>query len=362
MPNSGIHILGVTISAWVYAPVLFVLWLVFFYSAKASFFRTLRSWSQKSANPWGDNLIKSLRFPANVLILGGGLALLERLLPLPREFDQPAELAVKVLVIVALFFLFDRLFLQLLHHFAGKVRTIDLSGGIIQGVVRLTILAFGLMILLDALGISITPLVASLGIGSLAVALGLQETLANFFAGLYIVAEQPVRVGDFVRLEAGEEGYVTDIGWRNTRIRTLQSTMVIIPNSKIISSTIRNYYLPDKEMAAVMEVGVHYASDLAKVERVTIEVAREIQKKVPGAVSHFEPFIRFHTFADSSIHFNLILRVREFTDQHLVKHELIKALHERYQKEGIVIPYPIRTLDLPAETLSKLAARVQREL
>lgn len=346
--------------SWIYAPVIFLLWLVVFYAAKGFLFRGLRKWAEKSRNRAGEFLLTSLRLPLNVLIFGGGLALLARLLPLPAKFDQPMELAVKALVIVSLFFFFDRLIVQLLHHFAAKVQAIDLSRGVVQGIVRLAVLSLGLLILLDVLGISITPIVASLGIGSLAVALGIQETLTNIFAGLYIVADQPIRTGDFIRLESGEEGHVEEIGWRNTRIRMLSNNIVIIPNNKIISSTIRNYYLPTKEMAALVEVGVSYSSDLARVEEVTIEVAREIQKKVQGAVPQFEPFIRYHTFGESGVNFTVILRVREFTDQYLVKHEFIKALHERYQKQGILIPFPVRTLNISPHVLEELNADLKK--
>ena len=153
-----------TPAAWIYAPLLFILWLVVFYSVRGFLFYVLRKWGQKRKAGWDEFLIKTLRLPSNILILGGGLALLERLLPLPRGLDEPTAIAIKVLVIIAVFFLLDRLVVQLLRHFAGKVQAIDLSRGIIQGLVRLTILSFGLLLLLDVLGISITPLVASLSI------------------------------------------------------------------------------------------------------------------------------------------------------------------------------------------------------
>ena len=260
----------------------------------------------------------------------------------------------KVAAVIALFFFFDRLIVRLLSRLADKIQAIDLDRGIVQGLVRLAVLSLGLLIVLDALGISITPLIASLGIGSLAVALGIQETFANLFAGVYIVAEKPVRYGDFIRLETGEEGYVEEIGWRNTRIRMLSNNMVIVPNNKIISTTIRNYYLPTKEIAMGVEVSVQYTADLERIERITLEVAREVMKKTKGSVAGSEPAVRFHTFGESGIQFTVGLRVQEFTDQYLLKHEFIKALHDRYQKEGIVIPFPTRTLELPAKAFEEL--------
>jgi small-conductance mechanosensitive channel len=105
-----------------------------------------------------------------------------------------------------------------------------------------------------------------------------------------------------------------------------------------------NYHLPSNDLAVLVEVGVDYASDLGRVEQVTIEVARDVMREVSGGVADFEPFIRYHTFADSSINYTTILRAREYVDQYLVKHEFVKRLHARFNQEGIVIPFPIRTL------------------
>jgi small-conductance mechanosensitive channel len=214
-------------------------------------------------------------------------------------------------------------------------------------VITIVIYILAIVMVLEHYNIEITPLVATLGLGGLAVGLALQNTLTNFFAGLHIVSDQPVRVGDYIEMQGIDiKGYVLDIGWRSTRIRTLPNNTVIIPNSKLAESIIINYYMPEQEMAALVEVGVDYTSDLKKVEAITIEVARQVQKSVKGAVPGFEPFIRYHTFADSNINFTVILRVNEFVDKYLVMHEFIKALKERYDHEGIEISWPIRKLYL----------------
>ena len=356
----AIQIFGVTLSPWLCAPIIFIVWLMMGYTLKGLLSHRLGKWGEKTKTRWDQFLIKTLNLPLNVLILSAGLVLLERLLPLPETLHAPMILMEKALVIIAIFLFLDQFVLQLLDRFGKRVGGIDISRGILHEVIRLSILSFGLLMLLDALGISITPLVASLGIGSLAIALGLQDTLANIFAGLYIVADQPIVVGDFIKLESGEQGYVKEIGWRNTRILMLSNIMVVVPNNKVISSTIHNYYRPDKEIAVLVEVGVHDASDLEKVERVTAEVGRQIQKEVQGAVPEFEPFIRYHTFGESGIHFTAILRAREFADQYLIKHQFIKALQQRYQKEGIVIPYPTRSLDISSRTLDELKSCMSR--
>ena len=122
-----------------------------------------------------------------------------------------------------------------------------------------------------------------------------------------------------------------------------------MPNKVLVNSRVTNYYYPEKELAVLVQVGVHYESDLKKVEKVTIDVGKETMKEVEGGVPEFTPFIRYHTFNAYSIDFTVILRAKEFVDNYLVKHEFIKRLHERYNKEGIVIPFPISAVNLDQE-------------
>jgi small-conductance mechanosensitive channel len=202
----------------------------------------------------------------------------------------------------------------------------------------------GLLVVLNGVGLSITPMLTALGVGGLAVALALQEPLANFFAGLFITLAGQIRVGDYVKLDSGQEGHVVDFSWRSTRLRMLANNLIVVPNAKLAQAIVVNHHLPSPDLAVLVEVGVDYASDLRHVERVVMEVGREVMTDVPGGVPTFEPFIRYHTFADSSINFTVILRAKEFVDQYLIKHEFVKRLHTRFNDEGIVIPFPIRTI------------------
>jgi small-conductance mechanosensitive channel len=213
----------------------------------------------------------------------------------------------------------------------------------------LTVLVWtvGLLVLLGGLGISVTPILTALGVGGLAVALALQDTLSNFFAGVHLLIEKPIRVGDFVKLETGQEGYVEDIGWRTTRIRMLPNNMVILPNSKLTQSIVTNYYLPEPRMALLVSVSVSYGADPEQVERVLVDEASRAAKEVPGLLADPAPFVRFIPgFGESSLDFTLICQVREFTDQYLAQHELRKRILVRFKKEGIEIPFPQRTVHL----------------
>ena len=224
-----------------------------------------------------------------------------------------------------------------------------IATGVVRYALRIVVFGVGTLVLLSTFGISVAPVLTTVGIGGIAVALGLQETLSNLFAGMQITLAGNLRVGDFIRLESGEQGFIDDIHWRATRVRTLPNNIVLIPNSRLAQSVLTNYNRPSKDLAVLVEVGVHYASDLDHVERVTCGVAGDIMKRVSGGVAEFEPFIRFHTFAESSVNFTVILRAREFGDNFLIKHEFMKALSRAYAREGILIPFPIRALNLDQE-------------
>jgi len=224
----------------------------------------------------------------------------------------------------------------------ARVTRPQVSAG--RKIVNLVVLSVGLLVVLDQLGVKVGPLLAGLGIGGLAVALALQDTLSNLFAGLSLMVDRPLAVGDFVKLESGEEGFVEEIGWRNTKVRMWANNVVIVPNSKLAQSVVTNYYLPRQEMSVYVSCGVSYDSDLEKVERVAIEVAKSVMAQVPGSDTEWEPVVRFKEFGDSSINFIVVLRVRDFGSQYLLQHEYIKALHRRFGEEGIEIPFPIRTV------------------
>ena len=236
--------------------------------------------------------------------------------------------------------------------YTRKTKGLEQSTSIFVSFLNVLIFVIGLMVILQSFGVSITPLLTALGIGGIAIALALQDTLSNLFAGFQIIASKKIRVGDYIKLDSGDEGHVTDITWRNTTIRSLPNNTVVLPNSRLANSIVTNYNIPEKEMSFLVQVGVSYGSDLEKVERATVDVAREIMKTVPGGVPGFEPFIRYHTFGDFSIGFTVIMRAKEFVDHYPLKHEFVKKLHARYIKEGIEIPFPIRTVRMQGGDVS----------
>jgi small-conductance mechanosensitive channel len=294
-----------------------------------------------------ERLVERYLFPLLIVV---GLWWIIDIVPLPVKIERAAERMLSLTGLVIVILIVAKATLLILRNIAARYQPLGNIRAPAELVTKVILFAVGGLLVLDNLGVSLTPLLTTLGVGSLAVAIALQDTLGNAFAGLHIKADRPIEAGQFIRLDSGEEGYVDRIGWRSTRIRMLPNKTAVVPNSKLVQSTIINYDLPDPEVAVLVEVGVHYDSDLKKVERVTIEAGQEIMKSVPGALPSFEPFIRYHTFNQSSIDFTVILRARTFVDNYLIKHEFIKALQEKYREEGIVIPFPIRTVYMKSET------------
>lgn len=312
-------------------------------------FDRLQKWSQRTTSQLDDVVISATQAPFLIVCFIFGVYLAVAISELPQELVTLIGKFLLVLGVLAGTLTLANLATRLIKICSNRLGAALATTSLTENVTRIIIFAVGVLIILNTFGISITPILATLGVGGLAVALGLQDTLANLFAGLHVTLARQIRVGDYVKLDSGQEGYVTDINWRNTEIRTLPNTIVLVPNAKLAQAVIVNYYLPDKELAVLVEVGVHYDSDLKRVEQITSEVGKEVMKEVPGGVPTFEPFIRYHTFGDFSIGFTVILRGKEFVDQYLIKHEFIKRLHERYVKEGIVIPYPIRAVNYAQE-------------
>jgi small-conductance mechanosensitive channel len=211
------------------------------------------------------------------------------------------------------------------------------------------IYGFGAILALDQLDVNINPLIAGLGLGGLAVALAIQPTLTNLFAGTYVMTEGVVTPGDYIELEGGIAGYVIDVGWRSTRIRTWQNNLVVVPNSRFAETIITNYQQPVPAMNVYLSSGVSYDSDLYLVEKVCRDVMDEVLATELGAVKEYGAYFGFDTFGDSNINFWLFLQARDRLGSFSLKTALIQRLHNRFKEEGIVINYPMRSLQLPPE-------------
>lgn len=307
----------------------------------------------RTASPADDVVVAAVRGP--LPLWGGvlGLSIGLRLAELPGALGTLAGRSLTVMLILSVTWATATLAANLIRLRAESAAVVIPATRLISNLIRAAVLTLGGLILLDTLGISITPLLTALGVGGLAVGLALQDTLANLVAGIHILLSRQVRPGDFIRLGSGQEGYVQDVTWRYTTIRQLSNNLTIVPNAALASAVTANFSLPDPEQAVLVDVSVSYGSDLRRVEQVTVEVGQEVLREVEGGVADFTPFIRYHTFGDSGIQFTVILRARDYVSRYLITHEFVKHLHARYGRERIEIPYPTRTVQLRGDAGQK---------
>lgn len=220
------------------------------------------------------------------------------------------------------------------------------DGSLLPNTARILIIVIGVIFILPDLGIEITPAIGALGIGGFAAALAFSDTLENLFASFQMLATSKMRPGNFIQLSSGEIGYVTDINWRETTIRDFSNNLVIIPNAKVSQSIVTNYNLPMEDIYVELTCGVGYDSDLEKVEEVVKEEGRRIYQEVYDEELETDPSFLYLGFGDSAIEFKAKILVNQFGERMKVQHPLIKALHKRFKEEGIVIPFPKRTVQI----------------
>jgi small-conductance mechanosensitive channel len=315
------------------------------YLVKRLLFRALHRWADSSFSKVDEVLTKSLGTPIMIWSLILGIYFAAESLDLPERFRQNVERTLLILVILSLTLMVSRLAGNLIRFYGSRSPGAMPATTLTQNLVQLFIVMLGAVIMLNHLGISITPILTALGVGGLAVALALQDTLSNLFAGFYISVAGQVRLGDYIKLSSGEAGYVTDISWRSTTIRALGSNVIIIPNAKLAQAIVTNYYLPDHRVSLNIAVNVSYASDPEQVERVLLEEVRNGLGTVAGLLAEPAPSVQLIPgFGDSTLNFTLGCYVAEFADQFPVQHELRKRILKRFRAEGIEMPYPTRTV------------------
>jgi small-conductance mechanosensitive channel len=317
------------------------------YVVKRLLFRALRRWGDKTSSKVDVVLTKSLRGPIAIWSLILGIYFATESLDLPDRFTRLIEHTLLILTILSLTLMASRLAGNLIRHYGTRVPGAMPVTTLTQNLAQLFIVLVGILILLYHFGVSITPILTAFGVGGLAVALALQDTLSNLFAGFYVSVAGQVRLGDYIKLNTGEEGYVRDITWRSTTIRALGNNLIIIPNAKLAQAIVTNYSLPERRMSLDIRVNASYDSDPDHVERVLLEEARNAAGAIPGLLAEPEPSVRLIPgFGDSALNFTLGCQVAEFVDQFLVQHELRKRILKRFQAERIDMPFPVRTVYL----------------
>lgn len=207
-------------------------------------------------------------------------------------------------------------------------------------IINLVLFLIASMIVLDHFGVNIGSLLVSLGVGSLAIALAAQETVANMIAGFVILIDQPFRIGDRIKLPSGDEGDVFQIGLRSTRILNFDNNFVVIPNSELVKNRLINYSFPDNVMRVLVEVNVTYGMDIEKVRNIILKIVH----RHPDLISDPPPRVFFNNFGDVGIQLRLIARTSHFDKKFELETDLREKIYKAFTQEKIEIAYLKRTV------------------
>jgi small-conductance mechanosensitive channel len=313
--------------------------------ARSLLFRVIRRWAVASDSNLGELFVEVLRGPIVLWSLILGLHLATQNSEIPRRYLHYVPQALAVLWILSLTIAASRLAGNIVRVYGEHVTGAKDVASLTQKLAQLTVVAVGLVLMLKIVfNISPAPVLTTLGVGGLAVALGLQDTLANLFAGFYVSISGVVRLGDYIKLNTGEEGYITDINWRCTLMRGTTNNLVVIPNSKLGQAIFTNYALPEPRIATSISVGVAYDSDVERVESILLEEATGAPGKIAGLLPDPPPYVLFNPAGDSALVFQINFSVADFGGQAGVQSELRKRVVKRLQREKVTIPFPTRTV------------------
>ena len=293
---------------------------------------------------YGEFIFKKISKPLFAIVFLSGLYSAFELLIVLDKYKTSIDGFFFIIFTFLVALLISRILTVIMLGWLKVRRGFQRTPGLLNKIVTVIIFIIAIVVILGYFKLDITPMIAGVGLGALAIGLALQSTLANFFAGIHLLSDRPIDVGNYIEIDENTKGVVEDIGWRSTRIRTLTDNLLIIPNSKLADSNITNFSKPKQDMSLWVPCGVAYESDLKKVEKISIEVAKEIQQTADGAVRDFEPVFRYREFGDSNINFITVLRVSDPLSRFVVRNEFIKALKERFDKENIEISWPIRKI------------------
>lgn len=309
--------------------------------------RGIKAWNGRTQSRAGSILYESLRGPLIIwsLMLAAHFAIESS--QIPARFAAAGSNILIGLWIFSLTLMSMRIVGDIVRLYGAQIPGALPVTTLTQSLAQIGVLILGGLILLNHFNVSITPILTALGVGGLAVALALQDTLSNLFGGFYVAVAGQVRLGDYIKLNTGEEGYVSDIGWRSTTIRSQANNMIIVPNSKLAQAIVTNFNLPEKRIGASFQVNVSHDCDLEQVEAALREVLAQSAGEIAGMLAEPAPNVTFDPgFTESGIGLTVNYQVAEFSNQVSVRNQLRRRIFFRFKQEGVVVPYPSRTVYL----------------
>ncbi|HYB90718.1 MAG TPA: mechanosensitive ion channel domain-containing protein [Candidatus Binataceae bacterium] len=319
---------------WLLGPAVFIVSVLILMAARSIVLSAMRR-TMGARRAWIDALVGALAPALTVALLVASLAVAVGLEPIPDHWRHIVSAVLTGGVILALVVFFDGLLTFWMRSEAVRFPMLGDSYGLITGFIRAIVFGLGVLMFLQSVGVEVGPILATLGIGSLAIALALQDTLKNALSGFFVIIDKSIKVGDYVKLASGEEGWLSQLGWRSSRFRMMNDSVVVVPNSQLVDAIVTNLRTPEGALSVEIDLTVAAGSDLDKVERITTEVACDVMKAANSGDSGHAPSVYFRSVSAGAVGMAVLLRVSRSADIEKARHQLIKRLTDRYAKEEI---------------------------
>jgi small-conductance mechanosensitive channel len=301
-----------------------------------------------AAARWFEDAAPALGVPIAAAVVIGGTLLLLPELSLPPRLSKWVTGALDIAFVLACAIGLSRIAVSAVTAYATRHPTVMPALGVARATVRVAIAILALITALESLGVPVAPLLTTLGIGSLAVALALQDTLANFFAGLYLLADRPVRTGDYVKVQEGAEGFVEAIGWRSSRLRTSNNNIVVVPNIKLSQAILTNFHLPVANVTMAVSVTLPHGADADAIERLFLDELDRAVVQV-AELRGGKPVVRLAELSEAGQVWRCTVDATDVDAQAIAGHEIRKRLLARLKREGIPLATKERVVLAPEQ-------------
>ncbi len=304
--------------------------------------------AKRTKSELDDELLHKARTPLFRLIVLAGLLISTQLLDLGGAvLDMTTKILLTLIYFTVIFYALKAAAIFYTHGFEKITeRTESTIDDEILPIARKTTSAviwiFGIILILGVWGVDVTPFIAGLGIAGLAISFAIQDSLSNIFGGISILLDKVYKVGDRIALDSGEVGNVADVGLRSTRLRTFDNEIIIVPNSKIANSKIKNYVQPDRSLRVSVKFGVEYGTKPEKVKK----VIEPVLAKMEGINKKRAPIVEFLEMGDSALSCVARFWVPDYTEAWGKKLEATDLIYNELNKTKIGIPFPTTTVYL----------------
>ena len=279
--------------------------------------------------------IRSLRGVIVLWFVLAALKFIQPMIPLKTSWIEITNKVLAVFVIISITIMLGRIAVGLMRLSSRNASAAAMpTTTILVNITKIVISLLGLLAIFHSLGIPVTPMLTALGVGGLAVALALQDTLSNLFSGLQIIATKQVEIGDFIKLSTGEEGQIVDIAWRVTTMKTNVDNLIIIPNAKFSSTNLTNFSRPQKYSIVVIPIMIAHGTDLEAAEKVAIKSINDFVSagSIPLVT---KPDVAYSDVTEIGVRMNIYIEAKEYPDQRHLRHRLIKTLVTSFTENGI---------------------------